>query len=233
MSTTDTAYAADVRISFNQEGYWSLVGQDSVNSAIIQPGQASMNFGGFTLFRPADWEGVVIHEFGHAFGFEHEHQNPIGGRDDEFRWKDDPGYLPTTDTAGEYIQDSQNKRPGIYTVLGGPPNSWLQAKVDFNLRQLPDSHAYMIGPFDRNSIMKYYFPAWMFASGEQSRCYSKENLQLSAGDKTGFAKAYPAAPADITTLMFSRKQFLNDVLNVTSLGETQKLFFYQQKSKVQ
>ncbi len=176
----------------------------------------------------------MIHEFGHAFGFEHEHQNPIGGCDDEFRWKDDPGYLPTTDTAGEYIQDSQNKRPGIYTVLGGPPNSWLQAKVDFNLRQLPDSHAYMIGPFDRNSIMKYYFPTWMFASGEQSRCLQPGEPAVVGGRQDGVCQGlYPAAPADITTLMFSRKQFLNDVLNVTSLGETQKLFFYQQKSKVQ
>jgi hypothetical protein len=72
---TDNQYAAEVRISFNQDGYWSFVGTDSVDASVTGSGEASMNFGGFDVSRPQDWQAVVRHEFGHALGFEHEHRH--------------------------------------------------------------------------------------------------------------------------------------------------------------
>jgi hypothetical protein len=197
---SDTTMAADIRISFHFRGYWSLLGTDSHNPAIVTAGDASMNFGGFQFFLPGDWQATVRHEFGHALGFEHEHQHPIGGCDDEFRWNDDAGYVPTTDNNGQFIADGKNRRPGIYTVLGGPPNEWPQSTVDFNLRQLSDSSAFLLSDFDRRSIMKYSFDAWMFNGGTASHCFSaSDNVNLSDEDIRGAKQAYPR-PTDANAL---------------------------------
>ncbi len=160
-SPSDTQYAADIRIGFDtvfQPGYWSVVGRNSVQPAVVGPGAASMNFGGFDTRLPAEFAATVMHEFGHAIGFQHEHAHPTGGCDNEFRWNDDPGYRRTVDANGQFIPDAAGRRPGIYTVLAGPPNRWSKAKVDHNLKQLPNSSAFQLGPFDRQSIMKYLVP---------------------------------------------------------------------------
>src|SRR5262249_865451 len=108
--------------------------------------------------------------------------------------------------------DPAGKRPGIYTVLGGPPNNWPKQKVDFNLQQLPESHAYDVSPFDKDSIMKYYFPAWMFVSGEASHCFSVgENLQLSLRDVEGIKRAYPSDQGPANRITQLRKGFLTEL----------------------
>ena len=45
-----------------------------------------MNLGGFTEELPDDWEATVLHEFGHAIGFLHEHQSLNSTCEEEFRW---------------------------------------------------------------------------------------------------------------------------------------------------
>jgi hypothetical protein len=190
-SMSDTSYKADIRISFHFRGYWSALGTESIDPSIIPANEPSMNYAGFTGKRPADWRGVVLHEFGHALGFEHEHQHPLMGCDSEFRWDDDPGYVPTTDIFGQFIPDSKGRRPGVYTVLAGPPNEWDQSTVDFNLKQLKPSTALFSTEFDSASIMKYSFEAWMFKSGAKSKCFNPENTVLSKGDIDAAGTAYP------------------------------------------
>lgn len=194
-SSADSAYVAEIRIAFDHSGYWSLVGSDSVDSNIATAAESSMNFYDFDHSLPPDWRATVLHEFGHALAFQHEHQNPVGGCDKEFRWFDDPDYMPTQDTFGQYIPDIQGHRPGVFTRLGGPPNNWPRERVESNLKQLPASRAFVSGPFDRESIMKYAFPAWMFTRGQQSRCYSIRNSVLSGQDKEGAALVYPRSQA--------------------------------------
>jgi hypothetical protein len=216
-SVTETAFGADIRISFDQRGYYSLVGTDSNNLAVVGTGEESMNLQGFDVRLPQDWRTVVLHEFGHALGFEHEHQYPDGGCD--FRWQDDPGYLATQDVFGQFMQDISGRRPGIYTLLGGPPNHWSQKMVDDNLRKLPASSAFMTSAFDPKSIMKYYFESYMFVDGDKSRCYSDgENLILSALDISGVERAYPTLPSDMQMISERRGEAIEALKRIENLG---------------
>jgi hypothetical protein len=231
-STSDTSFTADIRVSFDQSGYYSLVGNDSINRSVTRPGEESLNLEGFDQQQPSDWKTVALHEFGHAIGFEHEHQTPLVPCD--FRFNDDTGYVPTTDSFGQYTPDSQNRKPGLYTLLGGPPNNWPAAVVDFNLKPLPDSHAYVIGPFDKTSIMKYFFPDWMFIGGVNSPCYTGgENLVISDGDKQGAAKVYPRAPESIQSASALRAQALEAAVNVKNLSPSALQHFQTELKQVQ
>lgn len=217
---TDTEYAADVRIAFmtgDDGGYWSSVGNDSVKPSLVKPGQAPMNFEGFPDELPQDWKATVLHEFGHALGFEHEHQSPEAPCETEFRWNDDPGYVPTRDIYRQFISDSQGRRPGIYTELGGPPNNWNKEQIDFNLRQLPRSADWILTSFDRESIMKYQFEPWMFIHGTQSGCYSTENLVLSKVDLEAARKIYPRSSNEIATVINSQIKDNQEFLKLSNL----------------
>jgi hypothetical protein len=215
-SATDPDFRAEIRVAFgsgNGGGYWSHVGRDSINRDMTggRPGEASLNLDSFDQGLPPDWRAVVIHEFGHALGFQHEHQNPVGGCD--FRFEDDAGYVQTKDAQGWFITDPNGHRPGLYTLLGGYKNYWPRAKVDFNLKALQVSSAYLVGQFDKLSIMKYFFGAFMFAGGENSPCYTNsENLVLSAQDKEGARKAYSFDAIAIAATVLQKKQVLGEIL---------------------
>ncbi|MFF5971848.1 hypothetical protein ACFY7C_10020 [Streptomyces sp. NPDC012769] len=206
-TTADTAFAAEIRVSFDQQGFFSLVGTDSTDTAIGagggpvggNPGQRSLNLGGFTTNRPAQWEGTVRHEFLHALGFHHSHQNMRGTCEGEFRWDDDHQYEPVQNPAGVFVPDSQGRRPGIYTFLAGAPNRWPRAKVDHNLRtvEAPDLVA---GPFDAKSVMLYRFPEFFYKSTPSSCAPSGDGQNLSDGDKRGLELLYPHTMAAVTDL---------------------------------
>ncbi|WP_447602252.1 hypothetical protein [Nitrospira sp. Nam80] len=196
-SEEDADYKADIRVSFDKSGFWSLVGTDSVDGAIGsplddvggRPHQRSLNLGGFTSHRPDNWRGVVRHEFLHALAFQHEHQNIRGPCAEAFRWEDDFGYQPTRDADGRYISDTQGRRPGIYTYLAGFPNFWSRAKVDHNLLTQEDPRA-VAGPFDPGSVMLYRFPS-LFYRTENSACApTGDGIELSAGDIRGLKLLY-------------------------------------------
>lgn len=68
----------DIRISFTQNGSsWSMLGRQAQNAPSNRP---TMNFGWFNERTPEyEFRRTVLHEFGHALGLLHEHQNPAGG----------------------------------------------------------------------------------------------------------------------------------------------------------
>ena len=117
-----------IRVGFTYDGYWSLVGNDSMDATIIQPGEITLNLSDFDTTLPSNWQGIVLHEFGHALGFHHEHQSPDA--DCDFDW------------------------PKLYDFLGGSPNYWTKAKVDHNLRQLTKG-GLTYSAHDIHSIMHY------------------------------------------------------------------------------
>jgi len=201
---TDTAHAAEIRVSFDLDGFWSLVGTDSNDRTIGASGgpigggprQRSLNLGGFKTGRPPDWEGTVRHEFLHALAFHHAHQNMRGPCENEFRWEDDPGYVPTKDSNGVFVPDANGRRPGIYTYLAGAPNGWPRPKVDHNLRTEEDPDT-VVGPFDPESVMLYRFDDFFYKQSPSSCAPTGNGIDLSDGDKRGLQLLYPGTATEV------------------------------------
>jgi hypothetical protein len=215
-STSDMDYAAEIRVSFDAGGYFSLLGSDSVNPHIGlagqpvggAPNQRTLNLGGFSVARPVGWEGTARHEFLHALGVYHEHQNMRGPCQAAFRWEDDLGYQPTRDRRGAYIADADGLRPGIYTYLSGYPNGWPRSKIDSNLRTPDDSSSLVSGPFDPSSIMLYRFPELFYRSQPSPCAPVGDGQQLSEGDKRGLQLLYPKGTQLLDAIAERREKLL-------------------------
>jgi hypothetical protein len=166
--TCDPANPSDIRVSFVGSGYWSYVG---TQSRLIDPNKQTLNLQGMdkTNFSEQD-DGVILHEFGHAVGFEHEHQSPLGGCNSQFNWN----YL--------------------YTALG-----WSKAEVDRNMRQLDASssaNGLLTTAFDRKSIMLYSLSPQAFLDAAHASCYIAEaNHMLSTVDLQAMKTVYPSINA--------------------------------------
>jgi hypothetical protein len=218
-TTNDTEHAAEIRVSFDQGGYFSLVGTDSVNPSIGMPQspvgglpqQRSLNLGGYDVALPQRWQGTVRHEFLHALAFHHEHQNMRGPCEAAFRWEDDPGYQPTKDARGAYIPDAANRRPGIYTYLSGFPNGWSKSKVDHNLRTSADSPALTAGPFDPASVMLYRFPPLFYRTQPSPCAPTGDGQELSDGDKRALGLLYPEQAEALAAIGERREALLSTI----------------------
>jgi hypothetical protein len=171
--TCDPMRPSDVRVSFLGSGYWSYVGTQakSINSRKQTLNLQNLDKVSFS----AQDDGVILHEFGHAVGFEHEHQSPAAGCEEEFNWS----YL--------------------YTSLG-----WSKEEVDRNMRRLNESSSktgLLATPFDAKSIMLYSLSPAAFRDPAHAKCFIPQpNNDLSSVDREATATVYPAisqAPAGL------------------------------------
>jgi hypothetical protein len=151
---------ADVRIAFEQgDGSWSYLGTQCRG---IPQGDRTMNYGWLTTDSDGDeLRRVVMHEFGHALGLIHEHQNPEGG----IEWNE----------------------PAVIADLSGPPNNWDEATIRSNVLDHYPKEDVTATPVDKDSIMMYPIPkAWTldgFSAGM--------NSDVSTEDVEFIKQAYP------------------------------------------
>src|SRR3712207_1382883 len=98
-----------------------------------------MNYGWLSPDSPHDaLHRVVIHEFGHALGCIHEHQNPAGG----IPWNKDAVYRYYLETQG-----------------------WSEEDVDQNIFRKWDTTHTQYSKFDEKSIMLYAIPKELTLNG--------------------------------------------------------------------
>jgi hypothetical protein len=107
--------------------------------------------------------GTTAHEFGHAIGLAHEHQNPAGG----MQWNEEV----------------------VIRELAKSPNFWDEATARHNVLRKYEADQIKGTQFDPHSIMLYFFPADWTING----IGTKANETLSALDKAFIAgaKMYP------------------------------------------
>jgi serralysin len=150
----------DVRIAFEQgNGSWSYIG--TMCRQIAEP-EPTMNYGWLTDVSPEEeLRRVVIHEFGHALGLIHEHQNPKGG----IKWNKD----------------------AVVKDLKGPPNNWDLPTIENNMfkKYLPGEVT--ATNVDASSIMMYPIPKAWTADGFSAGL----NADFSQKDRELIRSVYP------------------------------------------
>ena len=151
---------ADIRIAFEQgNGSWSYLGTFCRE---IPEDQPTMNYGWLTPDSDdEELRRVVLHEFGHALGLIHEHQNPEGG----IEWNE----------------------PAVRADLSGPPNNWDDATIRHNVLDHYPSEDVTASPVDKLSIMMYPIPSAWTLDGFSSDL----NGDLSEQDVEFIRQAYP------------------------------------------
>jgi hypothetical protein len=148
----DKAPDAKIRISFaDQDASWSLVGTDATHPSAMKDDQGnplpSMNLGWFDV-------GTYIHEFGHAIGLIHEHQNDA---------QDDIGI--------------QWNKPKLYSYIERT-QGWTKDQVDTNIINRYKRNQLNGSKFDPLSVMLYFFPADLTLNNQGT----KQNFSLSGVD---------------------------------------------------
>lgn len=169
--TCSAAVPADIRVSLTGVGNRSYVGKHAID---IAPDKPTMNLSGMNHGNAlTEYDRfLVLHEFGHALGFEHEHQSPQGGCSGEFDWV------------------------ALPVVLG-----WTETEVRLNMTRFDESarkSGLVTSEFDAHSVMLYALPATAFLNAATAKCYlTQANSNLSPLDRAGVRYLYPLLPSSL------------------------------------
>jgi hypothetical protein len=149
----------DIRVSFDAGALsYSAIGTQATTLPV---GQATMTLAQMTDdLSEAQARALVLHEFGHALGLVHEHQNPAAG----VPWN----------------------RPAAYRYFGRAPFYLSPAEVDEQILHAYDESVTNHSEFDPRSIMVYPIPAAI----TDGSYHVDMNLDLSPIDKSFIASQY-------------------------------------------
>ena len=170
----------DVRISFDpKKGAWSLIGKDILDEKDKEV--PTMNLGWFDV-------PTTIHEFCHAVGMIHEHQNPFGK---PINWN--------VDAVHEWALKSQG---------------WDKETTDTNIINKYQKDQINGSEYDPLSIMLYFFPGILVNNDEGKCCGSgtQQNCQFSPYDVLFLNKIYPLNDQNLQPPEFTVK-FFSDNFN--------------------
>ncbi|MEQ1922668.1 MAG: matrixin family metalloprotease [Pyrinomonadaceae bacterium] len=141
---------AEIRVSFTlDKGSWSYFGKDSARQSQVKTPSgtqfvrdatgASMNFGWFNDKTPeTEFRRTTLHEFGHALGLHHEHQN----KNQNIQWNEEAVYA--------------------YFAKQGWSREKTQSQV---LKKYGNDSEISNGVYDPLSIMHYYYPPELIKGG--------------------------------------------------------------------
>lgn len=178
--TYPSAGPYDIRIGVVPAlGAWSYVGNDA---KLVSQTSVTMNLGWIA-------SDVIKHEFGHALGLYHEHQNPNGG----ICWNE----------------------TNVITSLSGPPNNWSVAQIRFNVLDRIDPTTVLTTPWDRVSIMHYNIPSnWTC-----NNVSIPGGTTISQNDKDFIRARYPGVvvPSTGVTLTASQVDNIIALLNARKI----------------
>lgn len=151
---------AEIRISFNDGGSYSSLGTDAL---LRSQDRETMNFGWFDNdTSDEEFYRTTVHEFGHALGCIHEHQNPSV----DIPWN----------------------KPEVYRYYARTQDpSWSRATVDHNIFRKHSVDATQYSEFDRHSIMCYSIPNSLTIGNYEVPANSK----MSDMDREYINRMYP------------------------------------------
>ena len=169
----DDAPAAEIRIAFDDnDGAWSYIGTDAKSIPVNEP---TMNLGFLD-------GGTAAHEFGHAIGLAHEHQNPAGG----IQWNEQ----------------------AVIRAMAGPPNYWNESQTRHNILRKYAANQVNGTDFDPKSVMLYFFPAEWTVNGvatSRNEVLSELDKQFIAGAKM-YPRAKPGVTGEVTELKVNARR---------------------------
>jgi hypothetical protein len=183
----------DIRVAFMKGGgNHSKIGRTATN---LPSGQPTMNLETCATWPVSSREfgRVVLHEFGHALGFAHEHQHPHERCTDEIIWP----------VAYKFYADDQH---------------WTKDQVDGNLRTITDSTGMALSDSaDHASVMRYYLDPRILRDGKKNKCYAPPTYTISTGDMAGALRLYPV---EVSGFGMSPFQKVYGLLGKSKLSDT-------------
>jgi serralysin len=151
---------AQIRVRFGSDKrYWSWIGRDVLSNPLRD---YTMNLGfadgSVDALRMSQ---IILHEFGHALGFIHEHQSPASG----IAWD----------------------KEKVYQYFAEEPNKWSRIEVDLNVFNKYSSTTTNYSAYDPYSIMHYDIPPQLTLDGFTNGY----NYTFSQTDRTYARQLYP------------------------------------------